>query len=354
MKSFWGNGIYGVWDFITIQRQKTFGIWTFPPVVISVQDPPEHRHLRPVEMAFTADRAAFFPCSPEALICVQQPCLIALSRPLAVSPPPASALVCSRVQIGRLCSTTAVCHNRDHLLCDTRNSPPRCLHANPWPFHCCGCSSCGRWHAGGVHEKGGSESAISRPDLSALTFSFFGKDLKLFHLFVYFFLRFYLDVTCWILSLGSFLWKETGRENTFFAESSCPIVGSKKSLLGGVFRPGTKQERDLSPITFVTKALYYQQWDQLNPAEYGSVLEQFWDLYNLARESMMQFPSGSQEIFPIPPCGRHEPWTQEEGILTTSPLNPLPPSSAAVSGGFVITTLPSGLWKSRPSLQLQG
>lgn len=162
----------------------------------------------PVEMAFTTDCAAFFPCSPEALICVQQPCLIALSQPLAVSPPPASALVCSRVQIGRFCSTTAVCHNGDHLLCDTRNSPPRCLHANPWPFHCCGCSSCGRWHAGGVHEKGGGESAISRPDLSASTslFSFFlGKDLKLFHLFVYFFLRFYLDVTCWILFLGSFL-----------------------------------------------------------------------------------------------------------------------------------------------------
>lgn len=53
---------------------------------------------------------------------------------------------------------------------------------------------------------------------------------------------------------------------------------------------------------------------------------------------MMQFPSGSQEIFPIPPCGRHEPWTQKEGILTTSPLNPLPPSSGSVSGGFVITT----------------
>lgn len=55
--------------------------------------------------------------------------LIALSRPLAVSPPPASALVCSRVQIGRFCSATAVCHNRDHLLCDTRNRaaalPPR-------------------------------------------------------------------------------------------------------------------------------------------------------------------------------------------------------------------------------------
>lgn len=174
-------------------------------------------------------------------------------------------------------------------------------------------------------------------------------------LFIFFFLHFCLDVTCWILSLGSFLWKETGLEKTFFAESSCPVVGSKKSLLGVVFRSGTKQERDLSPITFVTKALYYQQWDQLNPAaKYASVLEQFWDLYNLAQESMMQFPSGSQEIFPFPPCGRHEPRMQEEGILTTSPLNPLPPSSGAVSGAFVITTLPSRLWKSRPSLQLQG
>lgn len=187
MKSFWGNGIYGVWDFITIQRKKTFGIGSFPPVVISAQDPPEHRHLRPVEMAFTADCAAFFPCSPEALICVQQPCLIALSWPLAVSPPPASALVCSRVQIGRFCSTTAVCHNRDHLLRDTRNSPPRCLHANPWPFHCCGCSSCGRWHAGGVHEKGGSESAISRPDLSASTFFFFWQRSEIISLVCLFF-----------------------------------------------------------------------------------------------------------------------------------------------------------------------
>lgn len=173
--------------------------------------------------------------------------------------------------------------------------------------------------------------------------------ISLVCLIFFFFLRFYLDVTCWILSLEK---KQVGK--TCFLPKALVLL---LAAIGGVFRSGTKQERDLSPITFVTKALHYQQWDQLRQpplsrwTEYASILVQFWDLYNLARESMMQFPSGSQEIFPIPPCGRHEPWTQEEGILTTSPLNPLPPSSGAVSGGFVIT---SRLWKSRPSLQLQG
>lgn len=177
---------------------------------------------------------------------------------------------------------------------------------------------------------------------------------------LFFFLHFYLDVTCWILSLGSFLWQETGRENTFFAESSCPVVGGEKSLTGGVFRSGTKQERDLSAITFVTKALYYQQWDQLNPAASNVPLDRVCKRFRAILRPL-QFGSRVHDAVSLReprdishPSMWNVEWMQKEGILTTSPLNPLPPASGSVSGGFVITTLPSRLWRSRPSLQLQG
>lgn len=68
----------------------------------------------------------------------------------AVSCLPIRTHACSCVQIAHFCSTTAVCHNQDHLLCDNRDSPPFCVHANPSPFHCSGYSSCGRWHGGAV------------------------------------------------------------------------------------------------------------------------------------------------------------------------------------------------------------
>lgn len=75
------------------------------------------------------------------------PSMIALSWPQR-------RLVCIRtvmrscVQNALFCSATAVCHDKDHLLCDTHGSPSCCVHANPWPFHYSGCGSCGRWHGG--------------------------------------------------------------------------------------------------------------------------------------------------------------------------------------------------------------
>ncbi len=111
-------------------------------------------------------------------------------------------------------------------------------------------------------------------------------------------------------------------------------------LLGLVFRSGSKQERDLSPITCLAP-LYLLLWTSLvstkGSSKSGSVQCQspvgqsmyahlwFRDLHKLAKDCMMQLSFGREGIFPFPRSGRHELCAQEEENLTASSLNFLSP-----------------------------
>lgn len=210
-----------------------------------------------------------------------------------------------------------------------------------------------------MHEKGGAESAISRPDLSASTFFFFGQRseiISLVCLFIYFFA---FPSWCHLLNpfsgVVSLKRNRSGKHVFGWKLLSCCWQQKKKTLVGGVFRSGTKQERDLSAITFVTKALYYQQWDQLNPAASSVPLDSVCERFR-AILRCEQFGSRVHDAVTLrEPRDISHPsvwktWAVDagkEGILTASP------SILRCRLGWFCHHV-AALWKSRPSLQLQG